>query len=83
MPETLFLTANLIDRFLEKKRVSRRNLQLVCISAPCLLLIPSSALLQAAYIALLITPHTAIPAMCMAASSVCMQTGSNSWVKSL
>ena len=29
MPETLFLTANLIDRFLEKKRVSRRNLQLV------------------------------------------------------
>ena len=29
MPETLFLTTNLIDRFLEKKRVSRRNLQLV------------------------------------------------------
>ncbi len=29
MPETLYLTANLIDRFLEQKRVSRRNLQLV------------------------------------------------------
>jgi cyclin B len=29
MPETLFLTANIIDRFLEQKRVSRRNLQLV------------------------------------------------------
>ena len=29
MPETLFLTINLIDRFLECKRVSRRNLQLV------------------------------------------------------
>ena len=40
MPETLFLTANLIDRFLEKKRVSRRNLQLV--RAPlCTLWCPS------------------------------------------
>ncbi len=29
MPETLFLTTNIIDRFLECKRVSRRNLQLV------------------------------------------------------
>jgi hypothetical protein len=34
MPETLFLTVNLIDRFLEKKQVTRRNLQLVrCPSA--------------------------------------------------
>ena len=33
MPETLFLTTNLIDRFLEKKRVSRRNLQLVRLPA--------------------------------------------------
>lgn len=39
MPETLFLTTNLIDRFLEKKRVSRRNLQLVrCPLRPHLLL---------------------------------------------
>lgn len=29
MPETLFLTTNLIDRFLELKGVSRKNLQLV------------------------------------------------------
>lgn len=29
MPETLFLTCNLIDRFLEAKQVSRKNLQLV------------------------------------------------------
>ena len=29
MPETLFLTVNLIDRFLEIKQVTRRNLQLV------------------------------------------------------
>lgn len=29
MPETLFLTANLIDRFLEIKGVTRKNLQLV------------------------------------------------------
>lgn len=29
MPETLFLTVNLIDRFLEAKQVTRRNLQLV------------------------------------------------------
>jgi hypothetical protein len=34
MPETLFLTTNLIDRFLECKRVSRRNLQLVRASHP-------------------------------------------------
>ena len=27
MPETLFLTTNLIDRFLSKKAVSRKNLQ--------------------------------------------------------
>ena len=40
MPETLFLTTNLIDRFLEKKRVSRRNLQLVrCPLRPHLLLL--------------------------------------------
>lgn len=29
VPETLFLTANLIDRFLEMKGVTRKNLQLV------------------------------------------------------
>lgn len=29
MPETMFLTANLIDRFLEIKGVTRKNLQLV------------------------------------------------------
>jgi hypothetical protein len=29
MPETLFLTTNLIDRFLELKPVTRKNLQLV------------------------------------------------------
>ena len=29
MPETLYLTVNLIDRFLEAKQVTRRNLQLV------------------------------------------------------
>ena len=29
MPETLFLTTNLIDRFLEIKGVTRKNLQLV------------------------------------------------------
>ena len=29
MPETLYLTTNLIDRFLELKGVSRKNLQLV------------------------------------------------------
>jgi hypothetical protein len=33
MPETLFLTVNLIDRFLEKKQVTRRNLQLVGVTA--------------------------------------------------
>eukprot|EP00232_Nephroselmis_pyriformis_P012959 CAMPEP_0182875932 /NCGR_PEP_ID=MMETSP0034_2-20130328/13832_1 /TAXON_ID=156128 /ORGANISM="Nephroselmis pyriformis, Strain CCMP717" /LENGTH=384 /DNA_ID=CAMNT_0025008691 /DNA_START=28 /DNA_END=1182 /DNA_ORIENTATION=+ len=33
MPETLFLTVNLIDRFLEKKQVTRKNLQLVGITA--------------------------------------------------
>ncbi|CAL8460573.1 g102 [Coccomyxa elongata] len=33
MPETLFLTTNIIDRFLECKRVSRRNLQLVGVTA--------------------------------------------------
>ena len=33
MPETLFLTHNLIDRFLEKKAVSRKNLQLVGVTA--------------------------------------------------
>jgi hypothetical protein len=30
LPETLYLTTNLIDRFLELKGVSRKNLQLVC-----------------------------------------------------
>ena len=34
LPETLYLTCSIIDRFLEKKRVSRRNLQLVCMP-PC------------------------------------------------
>ena len=29
MPETLFLTTNLIDRFLEAKQVTRKHLQLV------------------------------------------------------
>ncbi len=29
MPETLFLTVNLIDRFLAEKQVTRKNLQLV------------------------------------------------------
>lgn len=29
MPETLFLTINLIDRFLTEKQVNRKNLQLV------------------------------------------------------
>ena len=29
MPETLFLTMNVIDRFLEVKAVTRKNLQLV------------------------------------------------------
>ena len=29
MPETLFLTVNIIDRFLELKQVTRKNLQLV------------------------------------------------------
>ena len=33
MPETLFLTVNLIDRFLAKKSVSRKNLQLVGVTA--------------------------------------------------
>lgn len=33
MPETLFLTTNLIDRFLEIKGVTRKNLQLVRIRA--------------------------------------------------
>lgn len=33
MPETLFLTVNLIDRFLEIKQVTRRNLQLVGVTA--------------------------------------------------
>ena len=35
MPETLFLTVNLIDRFLEVKQVTRRNLQLVSTPPPC------------------------------------------------
>lgn len=33
MPETLFLTVNLIDRFLNEKQVTRKNLQLVGASA--------------------------------------------------
>lgn len=33
MPETLFLTANLIDRFLEARQVTRKNLQLVGVTA--------------------------------------------------
>ena len=37
MPETLFLTTNLIDRFLAKEPVSRKNLQVYprCRYAPC------------------------------------------------
>ena len=34
MPETLYLTTNLIDRFLELKGVSRKNLQLVRAPGP-------------------------------------------------
>lgn len=33
MPETLFLTCNLIDRYLEAKQVTRKNLQLVGVTA--------------------------------------------------
>eukprot|EP00894_Picocystis_sp_ML_P002374 jgi/Pico_ML_1/52891/g3531.t1 len=33
MPETLFLTVNLIDRFLEEQQVTRKNLQLVGVTA--------------------------------------------------
>mmetsp|Transcript_10678 Transcript_10678/g.19499 ORF Transcript_10678/g.19499 Transcript_10678/m.19499 type:complete len:385 (-) Transcript_10678:328-1482(-) len=33
MPETLFLTVNLIDRFLNEKQVTRKNLQLVGVTA--------------------------------------------------
>lgn len=33
MPETLYMTCNLIDRFLEAKPVSRKNLQLVGVTA--------------------------------------------------
>jgi len=33
MPETLFLTVNLIDRFLEARQVTRKNLQLVGVTA--------------------------------------------------
>ena len=29
LPDTLFLTVNIIDRFLQKKSVTRKNLQLV------------------------------------------------------
>ncbi len=32
MPETLFLTTNLIDRFLETKQITRKNLQLVSVT---------------------------------------------------
>lgn len=60
MPETLFLTTNLIDRFLEKKRVSRRNLQLVrgrpLSSLPCLLLASAAAPLSAALMHALLWP---------------------------
>jgi hypothetical protein len=34
LPETLYLTTNLIDRFLEKKQVTRKHLQLVSLGAP-------------------------------------------------
>ena len=33
MPETLYLTVNLIDRFLEAKQVTRKHLQLVGVTA--------------------------------------------------
>lgn len=33
VPETLYLTANIIDRFLEKKLVMRKKLQLVSVNA--------------------------------------------------
>lgn len=35
MPETLFLTTNLIDRFLAKQPVTRKNLQLVSDGSNC------------------------------------------------
>ena len=35
LPETLYLTTNLIDRFLELKGVSRKNLQLVRMASQC------------------------------------------------
>ena len=35
MPETLFLTTNLIDRFLAKQPVTRKNLQLVSDASNC------------------------------------------------
>ncbi len=35
MPETLFLTMNVIDRFLEQKAMTRKNLQLVSNSHSC------------------------------------------------
>ena len=52
MPETLFLTVNLIDRFLEARQVTRKNLQLVRVLLPppsaaaTLLLLPSPAAAQ-------------------------------------
>jgi len=33
LPETLFITVNIIDRFLEKQRVSKSRLQLVGVTA--------------------------------------------------
>ncbi len=33
LPETLFLTVNLIDRYTEKKQVSRTNYQLLGVTA--------------------------------------------------
>lgn len=36
MPESLFLTINLIDRYLAVRQVTRKNLQLVSVRCPAL-----------------------------------------------
>lgn len=46
MPETLFLTMNVIDRFLEQKAMTRKNLQLVGQSSACRQDMPTSLMLS-------------------------------------
>ena len=48
MPETLFLSMNVIDRFLEKKAMTRKNLQLVsfAFSAECCVALSVGVLLM-------------------------------------